>query len=155
MSNQKILARAEQLDKTILSKFLSWQEIVTLAEYGRTISAAKGTEIFKEGETADCMYFLIKGKLNVFKHDSMNICKLITRISPGKTVGEMALIDGQLRSATISCAHNSELVKVSKEQFDTLMERSPKLANKLLMYISKLIVSRLRSTSGALVDFLD
>jgi len=145
---------ADMLDQTILAKVLSWKELLAFAEYLDSISIEPGTCIFNEGDVAEEMYILIRGKLNVFKRDSLGVNKMITRISPGRTVGEMGLLDGEPRSASVCSANESVLFCLHKYDFELILSDRPRMGVKLMQYITKLICSRLRHTSGALVEFL-
>ncbi|WP_022852066.1 cyclic nucleotide-binding domain-containing protein [Limisalsivibrio acetivorans] len=150
-----IMEKSEMIERTTLSEVFGWKEILSLSEFLEPLELDRGNTLFIEGEPAEDMYILVKGKLSIYKKDSTDIEKLITRISAGKTVGEMALLDGQPRSATAKASTLSTLMRLSGGNFRVIISDRPKLGVKLLEFISKLICNRLRSTSGALVDFLN
>jgi NTE family protein len=65
---------------------------------------------------------------------------LIRQMTAGETVGEMALLSGQPRSATVLALRDTELARLSKSAFDTLIDRHPRS----LRFITDLLVRRLQ-----------
>ena len=80
--------------------------------------------------------------------------KQIGSAGVGRIIGEMSLIDGEPRSASVVADVPTTLVVLTGEGFARLSSDVPRLAVKILLKISKLISQRLRQTSGALVDHL-
>lgn len=72
-------------------------EIETLAKYVQAYSAAPGTVIFRESDRGGFMCLVIEGGAEIFKQDAKYGSKRIGQIEPGKTIGEMALVDGEPR----------------------------------------------------------
>ncbi len=82
--------------------------------------------LFKQGDSGDSMYVLIKGHLVVRMRTADGREIVVGEESePGTSVGEMALITGQARVVTVFAASESELVKLSKEGFECLVTRQP------------------------------
>ncbi|MBI2318784.1 MAG: cyclic nucleotide-binding domain-containing protein, partial [Betaproteobacteria bacterium] len=79
-------------------------EIRLLARFMQVYRAQAGVEIIREGEAGDFMMVLIEGSVEVFKQDRWNSPRLIAVIDPGKTVGEMSMMDGEPRFATCVAA---------------------------------------------------
>ena len=73
----------------------------------------------------------------------------------GKTLGEMAVVDGEPRSATCVAKRECVLLLLTKDNFQCIVRQRPGLAVKLLVVIAKLLSQRLRQVSGVLVDYLD
>jgi CRP-like cAMP-binding protein len=60
------------------------------------VRLAPGQTLFREGETGDCMYVLLEGSADVFVGEI-----LVEGATPGALLGEMALVDSSLRTATV------------------------------------------------------
>jgi CRP-like cAMP-binding protein len=75
-------------------------------------------------------------------------------VGPGKAFGEMALVDGEPRSAELRAAKDSEFMLLSQDNFRTLCCSQPTIGLKMLMQISRSLSQRLRRVSGQLVDYL-
>ncbi|MDA1370531.1 MAG: patatin-like phospholipase family protein, partial [Proteobacteria bacterium] len=102
-----------------------------------------GTTLFEAGEAANAVYFVITGCLGAFASDqSSGNRRLLGHIVAGESVGEMALISGNPRNATIIALRDSELGRWPKQGFDTLMQYHPRE----LLQITRLIVQRLENS---------
>ncbi|HEY5603724.1 MAG TPA: cyclic nucleotide-binding domain-containing protein [Gammaproteobacteria bacterium] len=125
-----------------------------IAGYARAYSVKKGATIFKEGGKGSFMCLVIDGRVDVYKENDGN-AKRLTTIRPGKTMGEMALLDELPHSATTVAVEDTTLVLITKFHFDRLNEEHPALGNRILRKIAKLLSLRLRQTTGILSDYLD
>jgi NTE family protein len=102
-----------------------------------------GQILFRENEAADSLYFVISGCLGVIVRDSTGPDVLIARVAAGETVGEMAFLDGGVRSATVEALRDTELLKLDKTSYEDLLVRNPGFVQALM----SLLVRRLRSTT--------
>lgn len=130
------------------------REIEILAKYVRAYAAEPQTVIFRESESGAFMCLLVEGGAEIFKQDHKYGSKRIGRVEPGKTVGEMALVDGEPRSATCICPQQSKLIMLTREQFVRIIREHPSLSVNILLKLLTLMSRRLRQTSGQLVDHL-
>ena len=142
------------LEETKWADRLSPKEIETLARYLRVCSAEAGAIIVKEGRREAYLCLIVKGQVSIIKEGSGHASKLIGTAGAGRIVGEMSLIDGEPRSASVVADEPTTFVMLTGEGFSRLSSEVPRLAVKVLLKISKLISQRLRQTSGALVDYL-
>ncbi len=97
--------------------------------------------IFEEGSTAEFMYVVIKGKITLSLHG-----KKIGAATPGAIVGEMALLDSQVRSATATAASDCELVPIDVNSFRSLIQYTPDFA----LHVLSVLADRLRRVNEAL-----
>jgi len=125
-----------------------------VASYSRAYSVKNGTTIFKEGGKGSFMCLVVDGRVDVYK-ESDGDTKRLTAIRPGKTMGEMALLDELPHSATTIAVEDTTLVLITKFHFDRLNEEHPALGNRILRKIAKLLSLRLRQTTGILSDYLE
>jgi CRP/FNR family transcriptional regulator, cyclic AMP receptor protein len=132
-----------------------WRDVEKLVRFVQAYEADAETVIFKEGQKGEFMCLLLEGKVDVLKSDSENQNRFIGRLGPGKTFGEMAIIDGELRSATCVCAELCKIAILTRGNFDKLLLEYPMISAKLVMKIATIISRRLRQASGKLVDFLE
>ena len=130
-------------------------EIALLAKYVQTQAMPAGTTVFREGDRGGFMCLLIDGGAELFKQDRSFGSQRIAQISAGMTVGEMALVDGQARSATCICSEPSTWAMLTREHFVRIIRESPPLSVNILLKIVMLMSRRLRQTSGQLVDSLE
>lgn len=104
-----------------------------------------GQTLFRQGDPGDALYLVVTGKMRVLNEDAGD-AQALAEIGRGGAVGEMALIDGQPRSATVVAARDSQLAKLSKSGFERLASGR----QALLMILVRKLVSRAReSAAGA------
>lgn len=134
----------------------TWPELQTLAGYFEASSHVEvGTVLFREGDPGNFLCVVVRGAVDVVKEDHQGLLHVVTSVNAGKTLGEMALVDDEPRSATARVTQAAELLMLSKERFALLGEKHPGLALRFVFTIARLISKRLRLTSGMLVDYLD
>jgi CRP-like cAMP-binding protein len=146
--------RAELLEGTQWTEDLSWKEIEIFVRYLNTTKVRKDMPIFHEGAREAYMCILVKGSVNVMKQNEKQEGKTLSVITRGKTFGEMALFDGEPRSATIVSASETVLLILTKANLDRLISEVPGLAAKILLKLAKMLSQRLRVASGLLIDYI-
>ncbi|MBY0578733.1 MAG: cyclic nucleotide-binding domain-containing protein [Burkholderiales bacterium] len=132
-----------------------WHHIEDLCDYLEAYEADQGVTLFREGEQGNYMCLIIEGSVDILKEDSHETRKTVSMVGHGKTLGEMAIVDGQPRSATAVIAKPTTLAILTKANFQRIMKDKPALATQILLKIASLLSQRLRFTSGVLVDYLD
>lgn len=110
----------------------------TLAEIeadAEWLSLAGGETLFRRGDAGDAAYIVISGRLRVVDDG-----RTLNEVGAGETLGEMALLSGERRSATVYAVRDSLLAKVPADAFHRLVERHPRV----LRRIAGFLVERLR-----------
>lgn len=108
--------------------------------------------IFREGDPGDAVCFIIEGILDVVKGCATGKNVIIAEFSKGRSVGEMSLIDDFPRSATVKARTDGQLVKLTKQGFESILKEHPGTGIKILKGLARLLSLNLRRTSGHLVD---
>ena len=106
-----------------------------------------GKTLFEQGDRDDSLYIVLSGRLGAFVRNEEGKDTFIRHMLSGETVGEMALLSGEARSATVVAMRDSELLRLKKDGFTRLIEEHPRS----LRFITDLLVRRLRepNTAGA------
>ena len=102
-----------------------------------------GQTLFSQGDPGDAFYVLVTGSLGIYVRGATNEPRLIAVVGEGEAVGELALISGKPRSATVTAIRDSELLRIAKSRFDFLLRRHPDLMAGLM----RILVHRLRRIS--------
>jgi CRP-like cAMP-binding protein len=90
----------------------------------QTIELAAGEVLFEQGEAGDAMYFVVDGRLGVVNQDDYSIVKFV--LQPGMFVGEIALLLGTSRTATVVALDTFvKMLSLSKRDFEALKRRFP------------------------------
>jgi len=137
------------LESALIFRDFERNDIESLAKYAGAYKAKKGTKIFKEGDRGCFMCVLVVGRIEISKEH-----KEISIIREGKTMGEMSIVDGMPYSATATAVEESELVYITKINFDKFVATHPAAAVMLYHQIARLMSLRLRQTTGILCDYL-
>ena len=98
-----------------------------------------GEILLREGESGDSMFVVISGRLRAYVLDGEDTPTVVGEISPGETVGEMALLTDHPRSDSVRAVRDSTLLELSREEFQGLVDREPAA----LVAIAREIVERL------------
>lgn len=97
-----------------------------------------GAIVFKQGEAGDRMYVIKSGVLEVITQPADNTPKVtVAFLGVGEVVGELALLTGSPRSATIRCPENAELFRLDNAVFDDLMASLPGMARSMCEVIAR------------------
>ena len=95
-----------------------------------------GATLFEYGDPSDALYVLKSGSLGAFKPDANGEFKLEGVVAAGETVGELGLIVDQPRSASVRALRDSELLRLSRNGFKTLMAKDPQaMLDDMLAYV--------------------
>lgn len=104
-----------------------------------------GDVLFREGDAGDALYVLISGRLRVLIKGDSGADALVAEIGRGEAVGEMALLTGAPRSATVMAVRDSRLVRLSQTAFERIVQRCPHA----MLLVTRRIVQRLQQTTRA------
>jgi len=96
-----------------------------------------GTTLISEGEQADKAYVVERGELQVVKTDASGKSMTIAVLGPGEWVGEMSLLLGLPRNASVVATKDSQLRTVTAENFSHVIEEHPEETARLLRQISQ------------------
>ncbi|GEJ57700.1 cyclic nucleotide-binding domain-containing protein [Anaeromyxobacter diazotrophicus] len=154
MAADDVKARAELLDATRWANEFAWAEIESLAVHLRVERRRKGEVVCREGAAEPSLFVIATGSVSILKQDTGEQPKLLARLGPGQTIGEMALLDGQPRSATVAAAEDLVLLVLDRAALERLVDEKPRLGVKLLWKLARFLSQRLRQTSGNLADKL-
>jgi CRP-like cAMP-binding protein len=126
-------------------------DIERLARYMDCYRAAPGSEVILEGEPGDFMLLLIDGEVEIVKKDARGLPARVGLAGPGKTLGEMSLIDGEPRFASCVALTEATFAVLDRDRLSRLIADEPQVGVKLLMELLMLLNQRLRSVSAQLM----
>ena len=107
-----------------------------------TVDFKKGKDIIEEGTLGDCAYIIEQGSVEVSKLTPHGEKQVLGVLEKSEIFGEMGLIDGLPRCATVTALENCVMSVCSRETFNSLADHNPES----LLPIFKVLVRRLRST---------
>ena len=108
----------------------------------------KGASIIEEGTLSDCAYIIESGSVEVSKIRPNKDKQIIAVLTENDIFGEMGMIDGLPRSATVVALEDCTITIMTQETFNNLAQHNPQA----LMPILKVLAKRLRSTLSLVED---
>jgi len=87
-----------------------------------------GELVFREGDQGDTLLCVVDGELETLVKDIAGQEIVLTRIEAGDAVGEMSLLDGRPRSATVRCTEDARLLELGRDDLLAVLPRSPHMA---------------------------
>lgn len=153
--NLSLQERVALLEKSKLGTGMRSEELQILAGYCTSWLAAVDTTLFHQGDDSDFLCLVCKGRVAVVREDRLHAPKEIATVVPGQTVGEMAIIDREPRSASVVTRTPVQLLLLDEKSFDLMAEEVPRLWGKILLRLARTLSKRLRQTSGVLAEYLD
>ena len=133
-----IQERVESLRKVELFSTFHEDELLAIAEKLKYAPFATGDIITRQGAVAHWLYMLIDGEADVFLEMPGQEKRKLNTLHPGNFFGEMGLMTGAPRTATIIAATDVECYQLDKASFQEVLQNRPELAEE----ISKILVSR-------------
>jgi NTE family protein len=118
---------------------LDEETLAALASEVEWLSLPGGATLFEAGEAPDALYVVLSGSLGAFATQAADRRRNIGRVLAGDTVGEMGLISGRARTATVVALRDTELLRLSRAAFDRVFLRRPEA----MLRIAQLTVDRL------------
>jgi small-conductance mechanosensitive channel/CRP-like cAMP-binding protein len=127
----KLMAKAE------IFTALSPSELNHLVGQVRTETFAAGETTFRQGDPGDSFYIIKSGKVNVIVEKSSGETAIVATLGPGNFFGEMSLLTGEVRTASIQVENDAEFIVVDKESFRSTLANNPSLAESMSQILSE------------------
>ena len=122
-----------------------------LCQLGHEVSVPAGARIVSQGEDPEFFYVIQSGRVRVFRETADRIQTNLTELHAGAYFGEVALVTGQPRSASVEALEDATLIKVSKEEFDRLLDQNPQLARHIIQQLAGWLVAGDRRVEAEVV----
>ena len=140
------------LNSTLLNNFPP-AEILSAAQYFSIHYVVQHETIFEEGDIGTFMCLIIDGFVSVQKANQDDVNIELAKLSKDRTIGEMAVLDGERRSASCYASTDCSLLILSKDSLEKMILETPRIAAKVIRAIAVSLSRRLRMADGKLVDY--
>jgi len=138
--------KLEYLRPVELFQHLTDQQLNLLAEQSREVQFKKNAVLMTEGDTGETMYVIQSGLVKVFVSDDQGKELVLYEQGPGSVIGDIALLDDEPRSASVSTLENTTALMIAKPSFIKCITDSPEMA----LGIIRSLTQRLRdATEGS------
>jgi CRP-like cAMP-binding protein/cytochrome c-type biogenesis protein CcmH/NrfG len=145
---------AEDKRRVFEEQGLSGHELQSLAGFSRELRIEPGNFLFEEGDDGHEMYVIVEGKVLISKHIPGAGEEALAILERGDFFGEMALIDGERRSADAR-AHDGPVTVLALDQstIQNMLLLDPQAARDFLKLLCRLIGKRLREIDEKVVTW--
>jgi small-conductance mechanosensitive channel/CRP-like cAMP-binding protein len=138
------LSPEQLLRRVDLFEALNDQDFADLVRGLKLRRVSAGAALVREGDPGQSLFVLSEGLLDVEAKDVWGGMRPLARLSPGGVVGEISLLTGTARSATVIARTDSVLYEIDAEAFRPVLERRPALAEEL----SSIVAGRLQRNAA-------
>jgi CRP/FNR family transcriptional regulator len=137
----------ELLKSVALFADLEGEELERFSHVAVPRSFPAGTRVFHEGDSSDACYIVKEGSFRVTREHSDGRAITLATLGPGEIFGELAMLDGDSRSASAEALTDGELLALPANDVRSLLARHPEIALKLVAGL----VRRLRADNVRLI----
>ena len=117
--------------------------LTRLAQQGKTRRFPASSHLMHQGDVGDSMYIIVEGRVRVERsHPALLEPVLLAELGPGEVVGEVGLLDGEPRTATVTAITDTETLELDATILEQTVLDYPEVGAALLRLLSR----RLRST---------
>lgn len=114
----------------------------TLTEEGNINTYKKKQTIYSEGNRPNRLYYVLKGKVKIYKTNDDGKDLIIDLCGTGDYIGYIALLEGTVYKDTAEALEETELAIIPKEDFEELLNKNPEVAKKFIQLLAKNISAK-------------
>lgn len=140
-----------RLREEVTFSLLNEEDFGKIACFFESVTYPVHTVIFREGDPAGFIGFVLSGKLEVKKQTEFKGNQLIIAIlTKGALVGELSIYDENKRSSTVEAVEETSMLILRNDAFETLLREYPQIGIKILKGFIRILSLRLRKTTERL-----
>jgi len=114
----------------LIADVLSAQECAILATHSGRVYFPPGQLLMAEGDFGSTMFIIDEGAVSVTASDIRGVSRPVTKLSRGDIVGEMSLMTGARRNATVIALSAVEAIEIPKRALEEILARRPELLDR-------------------------
>ena len=130
-------ANIDLLRRVPLFSVLSAEELRGVADVAIPRSFPKGVRVFHEGDRSDACYIVRTGDLRVTREHPDGRAIALATLGPGDIFGELAMLDGEARSASVESLSDCELLALPAADVRRLLAEAPETTVKLVVALTR------------------
>jgi len=92
--------------------------------------------VFRRGDPGDSFWVIQSGKIRVFRSDDQGVEITLSELGPGQSFGEVALLTGEARSASVETLEETQALVLTKEQFEQVLKSHPEVSLTFIKQLS-------------------
>ena len=111
-----------------------------------------GEMLFRQGDSAEALFIVARGELEVSANTDLGEKVVLAVLGSGTVVGEMSLIEGGPRSATVEAVSECEVFRLSRESFEAMRKARRPAAYKIILGLAATVGERRRQTDARIEE---
>ncbi|HRW25254.1 MAG TPA: cyclic nucleotide-binding domain-containing protein [Spirochaetia bacterium] len=141
------MSHESALSKVSLFANLEPKYIKGIAQISTERDFAPGDHLMKQGEDGIGLFIILSGKVKIEKVNANGQSVEIASNGPGDVMGELAVLDGAKRTATVTAVEPTKCLVLASWEFNSFMKSHPEVGTAIL----PIVVRRFRETNDALI----
>ncbi len=146
------MVKVELAKEFPLFSTFSERELEEIAKYLDYKVYPKGEVLFEEGDPGDKIFFIVKGRVGLYRPDPFGNEVKVAVSEEGTPLGELSFFSSKLHSSKGVALKETKALILSKEGYEKLQKEDPQLAIKLLEALARVIAERLKEMNKKFVD---
>ncbi|MGI9213517.1 MAG: Crp/Fnr family transcriptional regulator [Methylococcaceae bacterium] len=137
------------LEAVTLFEGLDLESIKTIETLVAVRNMSKRTVILTQGEESNSLYLVLEGRLKAYLSDAEGKEVTLGFIEQGETFGELSLLDGKPRSASVMALTTARCAVLSRAGFLSILKDNPSIA----LHLLEIMANRVRTSTASIADF--
>lgn len=130
-------------------------EVVHLVRYFEPVEAKAGETFIKQGDKADSLYLITKGKVDIELEIGDENRQRLKTMMPGTIIGEMGVYTGGIRTASATAVVDTQLMRLSAKSLQEMESHNQLMAVRLHRFVVMLLTQRLSDSNKVLEELFD
>ena len=139
---------SEALRRVAMFQALDERDLDTLDEVARQTTAERGEIIVNQGSKGESLYVVVSGQIRVYLSDETGKEVILGLEGPGAIFGEISVLDGELRSASVAAMERTELLTIDGTQLRALLRTNARLSMSVIAALAGMIRKLTDATQG-------
>lgn len=130
-------------------------EMVHLARYFEPVNVKAGEYFIRQGDVADAMYLITKGKVEIQLEQGEDTYKRLKTMMPGTIIGEMGIYASSTRGSSAKALVDTQLMKLTEKSLNNMEAHNQLMAVRLHRFVVMLLEERLSDSNKVLKELFD
>lgn len=139
----------------LFAETLNPRQLDHLAAQCEPVFFPAGAFLISEGDFGDSMFAIIAGEASVTLHDERGEEHSVASVKPGEIVGEMSILTGMRRKATVAARTDVTAIEIAKPAMEEMFARAPELIDRFGMVLAEreAVLRRVAADAASHKDF--
>ncbi|PYQ14210.1 MAG: hypothetical protein DMF80_12900 [Acidobacteria bacterium] len=122
----------DELSQIPIFEKLTPSELARLGGIVKRTRFPRDTVLFFQGDPSDSLHLIVSGSVKVYQTSEQGRERILKILSPREIVGELAMLDGQPRSATVAALDDTETLSISRRDFEKFVAEHPHVSGEMM-----------------------